>query len=166
MYPNCEEWAGVSLLFITRRQESAGAEGFSLGESSKARIGFESQSPAGDGAEVAFSETATARKKLRISTIIKTKPSGPSCVKVLNGRPAKLTLLVYGRVPESRFDYFRLWCPTILHRRLPASTRAVIGSESTPFTARWSGRLEWDGRPKFLPRITVNMNVDNTNYVG
>jgi regulation of enolase protein 1 (concanavalin A-like superfamily) len=37
---------------------------FSLGESSKARTGFESQSPAGDGAEVAFSEICYSTKKI------------------------------------------------------------------------------------------------------
>lgn len=37
---------------------------FSLGESSKARIGFESQSPAGDGAEIVFSEIRYSTKKI------------------------------------------------------------------------------------------------------
>lgn len=37
---------------------------FSLGESSKARIGFESQSPAGDGVKVVFSEIRYSKKKI------------------------------------------------------------------------------------------------------
>jgi len=37
---------------------------FSLGESAKARIGFESQSPAGDGTEVVFSEIHYSTRKI------------------------------------------------------------------------------------------------------
>ena len=38
---------------------------FSLGDSSKARIGFESQSPAGDGTEVVFPEIQYSTKKIK-----------------------------------------------------------------------------------------------------
>jgi hypothetical protein len=37
---------------------------FSLGDGSRAKVGFESQSPAGDGTEVVFSEIHYSTKKI------------------------------------------------------------------------------------------------------
>jgi hypothetical protein len=37
---------------------------FSLGDGSKARVGFESQSPAGDGTEVVFSDIHYSNRKI------------------------------------------------------------------------------------------------------